>query len=206
MKRSLNFAQKGVRYELKMHSQIYKLSAILVWLLFAGLCYSCSEKKSGETDSKNNVSKTEPTEVLIDTLGAVMPNIIANYSVAKLSRLAADYNLGYTLFVVSADGISLTADVSTLNDYRVNWNRTYVANFSDSGATIHFGEIVNLNSLADTIEPGRVIISLQPGSLAEVPSVASEKSGVNSPVHIRCETLLADSSGIICALGFSTKP
>lgn len=189
-----------------MHSRILELSAILALLFCAGLSYSCSEKKSAETDSNNNTLKAERSDAVIDTIDVVMPQIIENYSVAKLSKLAADYDLGYTLFVVSAGGISLTADASTLHNYRMNWNRTYVANFSDSVATIDFGEIVNLDSLADTIDLGQVIILAQPGSLAEVPFVVSEESGVNFPAHIKCETLLADSSGIICALGFSTKP
>ncbi len=189
-----------------MYSRIPKLKPIFVWVALGGLCFSCAEKKGSEADAKISVSKPEPTERIVDTIDAVMQKLIINYSVTKLSQLSTDYDLGYTLFVVSEDGIALTSDASTLYDYRVKWNYVVVETFSDSGAIVDFGRIVNLNSLADSLELGQMVISARPGSLSETAFEVSGESGMAIPMHIRCETLLADSSGIVCALGFSTKP
>lgn len=189
-----------------MNTQIPKMKSFFVWVALAGLCFSCSEEKRAETsqtETKIDVSETKPVTKTVD---AVMRRIIENYSVTKPSRLSADYDLGYTLFVVSENGIALTADASTLQDYYLDWSHVVVESFSDSGATLDFGTIINLNSSADTLRLSQITITTRPGAVTETPFTISGESKTNVPAHITCETLLVDSSGMVCALGFSSKP
>ena len=188
-----------------MYSHISKPGAIIIWLLFIGFCVACSGKKDSESEAKDAELQTDQKKLTAVKANAVLSRIIAVYSITKPSRLAADYNLGYTLFVVSTSGVLLTADASTMYDYRVIWENTHLKNFSDSGAVVDFGEAVNLNSVADTIALGQVMISSRPGVLANVPFVFPKGSEADFPARIICETLLADSAGIVCALGFSSK-
>lgn len=186
-----------------MDSHISKPVSNMTWLLCLGLCLSCSEKKEGDSDAKDAEMQTDQQELTTVRADAAMPRIIDYYSITKPPQLEADYNLGYTLFVVSSSGVMLTADASTLYDYRVNWENTRLKNFSDSGAVVDFGEALNLNYATDTIALGQVMISSQPGALVRFVIPIGPPAGF--PASISCETLLADSAGIVCALGFSSN-
>ena len=187
-----------------MDSHISNAVPNVIWLLCLGLCLSCSRKNEGDSDAKDAGLQTDQQELTTVRADAVMPRIIAYYSITKPPQLEADYNLGYTLFVVTASGVMLTADASTLYDYRVDWENTHLNNFSDSGAVVDFGKTLNLNSAADTIKLGQVMISSQPGALVHFVIPIGPPAGF--PASVSCETLLADSTGIVCALGFSSKP
>ncbi|MFQ5608450.1 MAG: hypothetical protein ACE5GA_10925, partial [Candidatus Zixiibacteriota bacterium] len=66
---------------------------------------------------------------------------------------------------------------------------------------VQFGGIVDLNEAGQSVSALPAHITNEPGSLRNL----ALEPGAGFSATITCETLLADSSGIVCALGFSTR-